>query len=403
MKKLAVMGASWLQAPLILRAREMGLETHVFAWAANDVGEKLADFFYPVSLTEKNEILEICRRIGVAGVTSIASDLGAVTGAYVAENLGLSGNGSRSAFLASNKHAMRMAFEEHGDPSPRSLLISRAEEVAESGLCYPIIIKPTDRSGSRGITRLESPEGLKEAIDRAAGEAFEHRVLAEEYAEGREYSVECLSWEGSHRMLAITKKYTTGSPHFIETAHLEPAPLTDERTEQVRKTVFHALDSLGIRVGASHSELKITEDGTIRLIEIGARMGGDLIGSDLVPLSTGIDFTGEVIRAALGETPLLFRMEKTKEIGRGVSVAVQGRQSAAVRFIFREEDLRVLEKLRAEQPELLRREELQELTGRTVTDSGSRFGAFVMAANTPEELLPWLPSEPEAERMESGK
>ena len=403
MKKLAIMGASWLQAPLILRAREMGLETHVFAWAANDAGEKLADFFYPVSLTEKDQILAICRRIGVSGVASIASDLAAVTGAYVAENLGLSGNGTHSAFLASNKHAMRMAFEANGDPSPRSILISRAEDVAESGLRYPVIIKPTDRSGSRGITRLESPEGLEEAIALAAGEAFEHRVLAEEYAEGREYSVECLSWEGSHRMLAITQKFTTGSPHFIETAHLEPAPMSKERTERVRKMVFHALDSLGIRVGASHSEMKIAEDGTIRLIEIGARMGGDLIGSDLVRLSTGIDFTGEVIRSALGETPLLFRNKKKGESGRSVSAPVPETRSAAVRFIFGEEDLRVLEKLRTAQPELLIREEIQPLTDRVVTDSGSRFGAFVMAGQTKEELLPWLPAEPETERTENGK
>ena len=101
MKKLAIIGASWLQAPLILRAREMGLETHVFAWAANDIGERLADHFYPISITEREEILGVCRRLGVAGVTTIASDLAAVTAAYVAENLGLK-NGFR---LITNKGA----------------------------------------------------------------------------------------------------------------------------------------------------------------------------------------------------------------------------------------------------------------------------------------------------------
>ena len=396
MKKLAIIGASWLQAPLILRAREMGLETHVFAWAANDIGERLADHFYPISITEREEILGVCRRLGVAGVTTIASDLAAVTAAYVAENLGLNGNGTRCAYLASNKHAMREAFAAHGDPSPRSIPVSRPEEVAENGLRYPIIIKPTDRSGSRGITRLNGPEGLAEAIAFAAGEGFERRVLAEEFATGREYSVECLSWEGSHRLLTITKKYTTGAPHFIETAHLEPAPLTKEMAERVRKTVFHALTSLGIRCGASHAELKIASDGTIRLIEIGARMGGDLIGSDLVPLSTGVDFVGEVIRTALGERPLLFgKPERLPWEADGAC-----HPAAAVRFVFGQEDLNVLERLRAERPELLVREDIQPLTDRTVTDSGSRFGAFVLRAEKESELLPWLPAEEEPEAMD---
>ena len=280
-RKLAILGASWLQAPLILKAKEMGLETHVFAWAANDIGERLADCFYPISITERDAILAVCREIGAVGVTSIASDLAAVSAAYVAEKMGLAGNGIHSAFLASNKRAMRRAFAEHGDPSPRSVAIRAAADVAENALRYPIIIKPTDRSGSRGITRLESPAGLEEAIAFAAGEGFEGQVLAEEFAPGLEYSVEGLSWKGQHRLLEITRKYTTGSPHFIETAHLQPAPLDPKTAGRVWQTVEHALDSLEITSGASHAELKIAKDGTIRLIEIGARMGGDLIGSDL--------------------------------------------------------------------------------------------------------------------------
>ena len=398
MRKLAIIGASWLQAPLILRAKEMGLETHVFAWAANDIGERLADRFYPISITEKEEILSVCRDAGIAGVASIASDLAAVTVAYVAENLGLTGNGNRSAFLASNKRAMREAFARHGDPSPRSLPVKTAAEVAAAGLAYPIIIKPTDRSGSRGITRLETPEGLPEAIARAAGQGFEGAVLAEEFAPGAEYSVEGLSWRGEHRMLAITKKFTTGAPHFIETGHLQPAPLDAGTAARVRDTVFHALDSLEIRVGASHAELKIAPDGAIRLIEIGARMGGDLIGSDLVPESTGVDYVGEVIRCALGETPLLFRREHGcggDEDGTAAewNPLPPARRAAAVRFIFGEDDLRVLSRLKAERPELLVREEVQPVTERAVTDSSSRFGAFVMHAPSAAELMPWMPEE----------
>lgn len=119
-------------------------------------------------------------------------------------------------------------------------------------------------------------------------------VLIEEFAEGREYSVECISWDGEHHLLAVTKKYTTGAPHFIETAHLEPALLSQDILSRARDITFHALDSLQIKNGASHTELKIADDGSIKLIEVGGRMGGDCIGSDL-------NLTKEFIRMGIDE------------------------------------------------------------------------------------------------------
>ena len=94
-KKLAIIGAALFQEPAILKAKAMGLETHVFAWEAGDPGEKMADFFYPISIREKEEILEKCREIGIDGIISIASDLAMVTVNYVAENMGLTGNSTR--------------------------------------------------------------------------------------------------------------------------------------------------------------------------------------------------------------------------------------------------------------------------------------------------------------------
>ena len=431
-KKLGIIGASYLQAPLILRAKAMGLETHVFAWAAGDAGEKLADHFYPISIVEKEAILAECRKIGIDGICTIASDLAAVTVGYVADKMGLSGNSPECVRRSTNKHAMRRAFEEHGDPSPKSILVESAADLRGVELQYPVIVKPLDRSGSRGITKLESPgkqypmqtvngsetagkgpeqqetepggpkaeekktremsagsqiaqpgtEALAEAIENAKSQGFEKKALVEEFAEGQEYSVEGLSWQGRHRILAVTKKYTTGAPHFIETGHLQPAGLSRETEEEVRKTVLHALDSLKITCGASHSELKIVPNGTIRLIEIGARMGGDFIGSDLVPLSTGVDYVGEVIRCAMGQEPECFR-----------SMPEAPGKCAAVRFIFERKDLYAFHRLKEEHPEYLVREEIQEITDAPVTDSSARFGAFLMAAPEPVDLEPYLPDE----------
>ncbi|MCR5794681.1 MAG: ATP-grasp domain-containing protein [Solobacterium sp.] len=379
MKKLAVIGASYLQAPLIVKAKEMGLETHVFAWAAGDIGETLADHFYPISIIEKDEILEKCRQIGIDGVCSISSDLAAVTVNYIAEKMHLTGNSMACTTMSTNKHAMRMCFEEHGDPSVRSIIAESAQQVTDAGLSYPLIIKPTDRSGSRAITKLSSSEGLEEAIAHAKRESFEHRALAEEFAEGKEYSVECLSCRGRHYFLTVTKKYTTGAPGFVETAHLEPSDLDEAMTEKVRKVIFHALDSLCIENGASHSEIRIDGAGRIRIIEIGGRMGGDCIGSHLVRLSCGNDFVRDVIRISLGEE---------------VVPSFEGkRQSACIRFVFSREDLAVLD--RAEKDPAVRIEDrmLNEITDEAVHDSASRFGYFILTADRTESLLPYLPEE----------
>lgn len=373
---LAIIGASYLQLPLIEKAKEMGYTTHVFAWAANDVGEKAADYFYPISIVEKEEILTKCREIGICGICSIASDLAMVTVSYVAEALGLPGNTVQATAKSTNKHLMRLAFEANGDPSPASILVDDTTNLSRLRLSYPVIVKPTDRSGSRGIIKLNDSSGLSEAVRSAMEQGFEKKALIEEYAQGQEYSVEYISYQGKHHFLAMTKKFTTGAPHFIETGHLEPAPVDEKTLERVKAIVTHALDSLELTNGASHSELKIAEDGTIRIIEIGGRMGGDCIGSDLVRLSTGVDFVRAVIDVALGIRPVI-----EKQTG----------GAAAVRFIFSQKDVEVLNILKKTHPQWLVEENIHDITSAKVTDSSARFGYFILRASSAEELMPYLP------------
>ena len=378
MKKLAIIGASYLQLPLIEKAKSMGIETHVFAWAANDVGETAADHFYPISIVEKEQILEQCRLIGIDGICSIASDLAMLAVNYVAEQMGLTGNSMECTLRSTNKHLMRQAFEQRGDPSPKSLLVECADDLRGVSLHYPVIVKPTDRSGSRGITKLDGPNGLAEAIENAKSQGFEKKALVEEFATGQEYSVEYISWQGEHHFLALTHKYTTGAPGFIETGHLEPAPVSEKTLERVKAVVSHALNSLGIRYGASHSELKIDADGRIMLIEIGGRMGGDFIGSDLVELSTGVDYVRAVIDTALGERPALTH---------------NAHSVAAVRFVFSQEDVDVLARIKREHPELLVREDVDTSFDHPVTDSATRFGYYLLRGEDTSLLQQYMPED----------
>ena len=225
MKKIAIIGASYLQEPLIQKAKSMGIQTHVFAWKVGDVGEYSADYFYPISIVEKEQILHECERIGIDGICTIASDLAIITVNYVANRMGLVGNSDDCTFVSTNKKAMRKRFKECGDPSPLSIPIQDLHDLQGKDLTFPVIVKPIDRSGSRGINLVENYAGLNDAITKAKEVGFEKIVLVEEFATGQEYSAECISWKGKHQLLAITKKYTTGAPNFIETGHLEPSGL----------------------------------------------------------------------------------------------------------------------------------------------------------------------------------
>lgn len=301
-KKLAIIGANDFQNRLILKAKELGYETHVFAWECGDVGENTADFFYPISIIEKEAILSKCREICIDGVCSIASDLAAITVNYVAENLGLPCNETQYTAIQTNKYEMRTALMKAGIPCPK-FAATNLDEYSDdllNGFAFPIIVKPTDRSGSRNIMKLEGFEGTKEAVAAACETSFEHKAIIEEFLSGDEYSMETITYDGEHHYLATTKKFTTGAPHFIETGHVQPSDLPDEINNRAKEMIFKALDALHVKNSAGHSEFKVDKDGNIRIIEIGARMGGDCIGSDLVQLSTGYDFVKMVIDVACG-------------------------------------------------------------------------------------------------------
>lgn len=308
-KKVAIIGASYLQLPLVQRAKEMGLYTICFAWAEGAVCQDVCDKFYPISIVEKEQILAICQQEHIDGICTIASDTAAPTVAYVAEQMGLVGNSYEASLKANNKILMRNAFAAANVPCPKYWCITDQSpiHITQYTSHLPLIVKPSDRSGSLGVVKVEREEDLIPAIKAAQDYSFKHEAIVEQFIEGREISVEFISYQGVHYPLQITDKVTTEAPHFVELEHHQPADLTDAQYEEIYAITKRALIALGVTNGASHSEYRITKDGKIYVMEIGARMGGDFIGSDLVQLSTGYDFLRGVIEVALGTftTPLL--------------------------------------------------------------------------------------------------
>ena len=247
----------------------------------------------------KETILEKCSQISIDGVVSIASDVAVTTVCFVAERLGLISNEYSDVLACTNKYEMRKRFTEHNINCPKFISTDNIE--TEINLKFPVILKPVDRSGSRGVTKVNKKDEFDVAFVRAQSESFLGKVIVEEYITGYEVSVETISWQGNHHVLAITDKDTTGEPFFVELAHHQPSLLPDFIKNRIKIETIKTLDSLNVKYGASHAEFKITNDGKVFAIETGARMGGDFIGSDLVKLSTGYDFVKGVIEIALGE------------------------------------------------------------------------------------------------------
>lgn len=373
--KIVIIGAGEFQIQLIEKAKSMGYETHVFAWETGAVGKEKADYFYPISITEKEKILEICKKIKPDGVVSIGSDLAVLTVNYLARHLGLLSNPESTDIIATNKYEMRNSFKENNISVPRFVKVSKnlRDSLEIKNLKFPVIVKPVDRSGSRGICKVESEGQLSNAIEKAIAESFAQSAIVEEFIEGEEFSCETISFEGKHEILALTKKYTTGDPDFIETGHMQPVALSIESVDKISCEIKKGLDALDIRYGAAHTEFKITKDGDIKIIEIGARMGGDCIGSDLVFLSTGYDYLKMVIDVSVGISPKIVR---------------EGNENAVfIKFIFSENDLKTLEKIKEKMPSIIYKVSVKEIDEHEVTDSSSRFGYYIVAAEDRNKLI----------------
>lgn len=311
-KKIAILGASYLQKPLFEKAKEMGIETHCFAWEDGAVCKDIADFFYPISVLDKEAILEVCSSVKIDGITTIATDICIPTISFVGVNLNLIVNSIHSSLISTNKGLMRKAFNDFGLLSPKYNIVSKFNLNLLRDFDNPKIVKPVDRSGSRGITKVLNKQHIKNAVKKSIEESITGQAIIEDFIEGVEVSVEAISWNGKHTVLAITDKVTTNAPHFVELEHHQPSFLSNEIKERIIDLTNKSLQSLNIEYGASHSEFKITESGEIYVIEVGARMGGDFIGSDLIQLSTGYDYLKGVIDVALNrfDKPILNTKER---------------------------------------------------------------------------------------------
>jgi len=365
-KKLAILGANAAITMLIDKAKSLGYETHVFAWACGDPGEKAADFFYPLSIDDKEGILEKCREIGICGICSITSDFAVPTVNYVARHLGLVGNDERTDVVARNKYQMRCALSDAGLFVPPFMQAGEDFTLDDAkDLKYPVIVKPTDRWSSKGVTRVDVPSQLMDAVAYAVKESFDNKAIIEGFMNGPEYSAECICYKGEVHVLQLTQKVTTDYPHYIETGHIQPSDIPASRKDEVVSFIKKAVAALDIKNSAAHAEFRLLDDGHIGIIEIGARMGGDSIGTDLTPISTGMDFIRMVIDVAVGNEPCFDVVSEPTPV--------------MDKFILTPEDLVEYEELKKTAPERIIRGVVEDTDfTREVVDSNTRHGYYIV-------------------------
>ena len=301
-KKLAIIGAGRNALILAERCRELGIESHCFAWEKGAMAKDAVDVFHDVSVTEVEAIAQTCRELGIGGVVA-TSEFTILPTAQIAEACGYVGNPVEVAAQITNKYRNREATAGvEGLNHPRYWRVTDPSQIDELDIEFPIIVKPTSEGGKRGICVARDADELRAAVAYSESEPNRSNAfIVEEFLEGGcEYSVESLSYEGKNYIVQVTQKESSGAPHCVELGHHQPADLTPQMRARVENVLDRALTAVGIVNGACHTEIKII-DGKIYLIEFNARPGGDHIACTLTELSTDYPYMTGVIQIALGE------------------------------------------------------------------------------------------------------
>lgn len=315
-----VLAAGLLQIPVIKKAREMGYYVIAVDDDPNAPGMALADkAIVPGGLMNEERLVSIAKEEQIDGVIHPCSEVAMNVMGCINDELGLCGVSKEAAIRATNKHLMREAFEAYGAPSPKSNCFNNAE-VAWGVFCTDYIgdaiLKPSRNSGSRGIAKISSNikgEEFARLFERAKEESRDKSVMLEQFVEGPEFSVEIIVWNKEVHVLQVTDKKTTEAPYFVELGHSQPSLFPKEIVESVKRAAVMGVRALKVNNCACHAEVKV-QDGQAYIMEIGARLGGDFISTELTHLSTGIDMVAAAINVALGVEPDLETVDKAQGV-----------------------------------------------------------------------------------------
>ena len=297
-KAVLIFGVGPLQKSIINRAKLMGLYTVGIDPCADATCKDEVNAFEIVGGQDYEGTCAVVDKYSIDAIVTAATDKPLVMMARIAEKYGFPFYSVETAQWSTDKFQMKQRFMDGGVPCAKGRLVKSVSEVEDFE--FPVIIKPRDNSGSRGVKLCRSKEELEASMSEALEVSKLDTVLVEEFIEGPEYSIEGLHHDGKSEVIQFTEKKTTEFPYNVELGHVQPANISKENQQKIREIVSKIGKALNFVNCPSHTELKINDRG-IFVIETSPRLGGDYITSTLTPLSTGVNLEDELLKVSLGE------------------------------------------------------------------------------------------------------
>ncbi len=312
------MPAGTWQKKSILIAQSLGYK--VIAIDSDPSAEGLLISDDSVLLTELESISIVSalksKDLQIAAALSIASDVGVIPCSQIREAFQLPGMHPQEAELFTYKHLQRDRWLTDGIPGPKWLKLARGDDYSSKLLSieFPLIVKPSDSSGSRGVTKVEDLESLKSALDEAFSFSRLGIAVVEEFMSGTEFTVEVFCSEFECHIIMITQKVKVPGTNDTVARELFNPILENEIEFKISETVKSAFNSLNYKNGPGHAEIILKEDGTVGMVEVAARGGGFLIFDEMIPRSSGIDISRITIESELGKDVKVSKRKDNKSI-----------------------------------------------------------------------------------------
>lgn len=306
-KKLMLLGGLRYLIPVIEAAHKLGIYVITCDYLPDNIAHKYSDEYCNISILDKDAVLNAARRFQIDGIMSFAVDPGVVTAAYVADKMGLPQTGPyESVCILQNKDKFREFLAQNGFNTPKAKGFSDLEE-ALTGIDefeWPLIVKPVDSAGSKGVKRVDNPEMLKEAAEYAFDHSFSKRIIIEEFIEqeGCSSDSDCFSVDGELKFVSFSaQRFDSGAPNpYTPSAFSWPSTMTKGQEAELTSELQRLLTLLGMKTSIYNVETRIGKNGKAYIMEVSPRGGGNRL-SEMLKLSTGVDLITNAVRTAVGD------------------------------------------------------------------------------------------------------
>ncbi|BAX78901.1 ATP-grasp domain-containing protein [Labilibaculum antarcticum] len=304
-KRILLLGGSYFQVPSVLAAKEMGYHVITCDYVPENPGHQYADEYYNISTTNKELVLELAEKLKIDGIVAYASDPAAPTAAYVAEKLKLPGNPYQSVKILAEKDLYRVFLSQNGFNLPKSMgfdtLVDVLLEIDD--FSFPVMIKPVDSSGSKGVCKISSDSELVSAFEYAMSFSRVKRIVIEEYLvkKGPQIHGDAFVFEGKLFFSYLgDHHYDEKVNPFVPYSTTLPSVHSSDIMSRIESELQRLFNLLDIKHGAFNIEVRIDEDDRIFLMEIGPRNGGNLV-PQLEEYASGFNMVNATLGAAMGE------------------------------------------------------------------------------------------------------